>query len=88
MKKSLGWEKLATKFHDDLKIAMVPYKKMILEKARIDKIIDETPSLKENAQWVLPSDHCVNHINKGACFCAITTQAIFERISRGKYKVL
>ena len=88
MKKSPGWEKLTSKFHDDLKIAMVPYKKMVLEKARIDKIIEKTPSLQENAQWILPSDHCKNHTNKGACFCAITTQAIFERIFRRKYKVL
>ena len=88
MKKSPGWEKLASKFHNDLKMAMVPYKKMVLEKARIDKIIEKTPSLKENAQWIFPSDHCKNHTNKGACNCAITTQAIFERISRGKYKVL
>lgn len=88
MKKKSGSEKLATKFHADLRMAMAPYKKMVLEKARIDKIIDETPVLKENAQWIFPSDHCINHTNKGACFCAITTQAIFERISRAKYKVL
>ena len=88
MKKTPGWEKLASKFHEDLKRSMVPYKKMVLEKARIEKIIEENKSLKENAQWIFPSDHCINHTNKGACFCAITTQAIFERVSKGKYIVL
>jgi len=88
MLKSLGWEKFVSKFHEDLKMAMVPYKNMVLEKARIDKIINKTSAHREKAQWIYPSDHCVNHSNKGACFCAMTNQAIFERIQRGKYKVL
>jgi transcriptional regulator with XRE-family HTH domain len=37
--------------------------------------------------WVQASDHAKNMRNKGACWCAETDEAIFERISRGVYKV-
>jgi hypothetical protein len=37
--------------------------------------------------WVLPSDHSVNMVNKGACWCAETNDAIFKQIRRGLYEV-
>ncbi len=88
MQKSPGWEKLASKFHDKLKQVMRPYKNDVLETARIKNIIEKVPDFHGQEQWIYPSDHCINHTNKGACYCAETENAIFEKIARGKYRVL
>jgi len=88
MEKSPGWEALASKYHRKLKEVMAPHKKNVMQTAQIKKIIEHVPELKGEAQWIFPSDHCVNHTNKGACFCAETDDAIFKQIARGKYRVL
>jgi hypothetical protein len=88
IEKSPGWEKFASKFHDKFKEIMAPYKNNILETARIRRIVEKVPEFKDQEQWIYPSDHCKNHTNKGACWCALTKDSIFERISRGKYRVL
>jgi len=41
----------------------------------------------EDASWMQATDHCINKTNKGACPCAKSDQAIFEWLSRGKYKI-
>lgn len=46
------------------------------------------PQLKNDTQWIILSDHCINHTNKGACKCAKTELALFERVARGIYRVL
>jgi hypothetical protein len=46
------------------------------------------PTLVKDTQWIILSDHCVNHTNKGACRCAKTELALFERLSRGIYRIL
>ena len=88
MKKSPGFEAFASVFHDKLKEIMVPYRNQVLSTAVIKRIIEEVPEFKGQEQWIYPSDHCTNHTNKGACKCALTDDAIFERICRGKYRVL
>ena len=88
MEKSPGWEAVASKFHDKLKKAMIPYKNNVMQTAQIKKIIERVPEFEGQEQWIYPSDHCANHTNKGACFCAETKDALFEKIIRDKYRVL
>ena len=88
MEKSPGWEAVASKFHDKLKEVMIPYKNNVMQTAQIKKIIERVSELEGQEQWIYPSDHCVNHTNKGACFCAETKDALFEKITRAKYRVL
>lgn len=85
---TLGWSRLATKFHDRLSEIMSQKKNRILSSAEIKSIINGDSELNKDAQWILPSDHCINSNNKGSCQCALTNQAIFEKIARGKYLVL
>ena len=88
MNKSPGWEKVTSKFHDKLKETMAPYKNMIMQTANLKGIIANIHDFQGQEQWIYPSDHCNNHTNKGACYCALTENAIFERIARGRYRVL
>lgn len=88
MRKSPGWEKVASKFHDKLKETMAPYKGKVLQTAIIKEIIDEVDDFYGKEKWIYPSDHCNNHTNKGACYCAETKDALFEQIAWGKYRVL
>lgn len=42
-----------------------------------EKIIDTAwkaafPALAKDTQWIILSDHCINHTNKGACKCTKT----------------
>ena len=83
-----GWTDVTSKYHDMFLRAMMPYRNEVLERSQIIKIIESVPALKDYVQFVYPSDHCINHTNKGACTCALTGKAIFERIGRAKYKVL
>ena len=85
---SSGFEKFASKFHDQLKVTMIPYKNTVLKTAEIKNIIKSVPTFKGQKQWIYPSDHCINHTNKGACYCSMTKNALFFQIARGKYRVL
>ena len=84
-----GWTKTVSKFHNDLKLAMEPYQGRQLRTNEIAKIVLETPILAHDAQFIFPSDHCINHKNKGACVCALYGEGepIFELIRRGLYLV-
>lgn len=84
-----GWTKSVSKFHNDLELAMKPYQGMELETSKIAKIIIDTPNLAHDAKFIFPSDHCINHTNKGACVCALLGEGepIFEKIKRGLYLV-
>lgn len=46
------------------------------------------PALASDTKWIILSDHCINRTNKGACKCAKTELALFERVARGEYRVL
>ena len=88
VEKSSGFEKYTSKFHDQLKVTMIPYENNVLKTAEIKNIIESVPTFKGEDQWIYPSDHCINHTNKGACYCAMTKNALFFQIARGQYRVL
>lgn len=81
------WQETSTKFHDGLKQAVTRHSGETLRTSQIKKIVESNPSLAAHAQFVFPSDHCINHTNKGACYCALTEEAIFEKVRHGVYRV-
>jgi hypothetical protein len=81
------WRETMTKYHNNLKHAVMHHSGEVLKTSQIKKIIEGDPSLAADAQFVFPSDHCINHTNKGACYCAMTEEAIFEKIRHGMYRV-
>ncbi|MDQ5909957.1 MAG: hypothetical protein QG599_2052 [Pseudomonadota bacterium] len=84
-----GWTKTVSRFHNDLKVAMEPYQGRQLRTHEIAKITFNTPNLTHDSQFIYPSDHCINHTNKGSCFCVLHGEGepIFEKIKRGLYLV-
>jgi hypothetical protein len=85
----MGFSDEVSKYHKKLFDAMVPHKGEILDNSQIKRILitfDE--KLKSKEAWILPSDHCRNHTNKGACYCSMSIKAIFNRVGRGKYLVI
>ncbi len=75
------------KYHKELKQLMIKYKGETLKTGDIKKKFkQEYPKL--DASFMQPSDHCSNRINKGACDCANTENAIFECIRDGYYRVI
>ena len=83
-----GWSNVASRFHEGLEKTMRPYNSSILSTSDINEIVSQDQSLEADVQWIQPSDHCLNHTNAGACWCAKTRDALFERLGRGKYRVL
>ena len=83
----MSWKKVATKYHADLARAIKPFAGQEMRKREIDKLVaKELPDQKEN-QWIFPSDHCFNRINKGSCSCGGSKNALFERVGWGRYRV-
>ena len=80
--------KFASTFHDYIVEAMDNHKGQVLRTGEILKIlINKFPELEIRKDWIQPPDHCINHTNKGACYCAEKDTAIFEKVTRGKYRV-
>lgn len=78
-----------SEFHNRLVIAVAPFHGEELSQAQILKAYAEAfPNCKDNLKWVQGSDHSQNHTNLAPCTCSMTNMSIFERLSRGKYKVL
>lgn len=75
-----------SRYHDDLARLMRPYQGQQLTTAEIRQRVEQSLPYADG-QWVQPSDHCHNHTCEGACDCAKTDRAIFERIKRGRYRV-
>jgi hypothetical protein len=44
----------------------------------IKLLLQRFPELNKMEDWLYPSDHCKNHMNEGACYCAETEKAIFN----------
>lgn len=82
-----GWREFASMFHDELVETMSPCMNKFMTRSEIIELIESNPTFKGQEQWIYPSDHCINHTNKGACHCAETNKAIFKRSGRGKYQV-
>jgi hypothetical protein len=79
----------ATKYHNQFADAMLAYEGHVLMTKEIIKIlIQKFPDLWKMEDWLQPPDHCKNHTNNGACYCATSENALFEQLGRGKYRVL
>jgi hypothetical protein len=88
-KHAMGFTLTVSRYHDPLADSLVPFKGSTMTNDDIRKaLLKKHPSLRDKEDWILPSDHCDNHTNAGACRCSMTTQAIFRRIGRGKFLVL
>ncbi|HOM11282.1 MAG TPA: hypothetical protein PLV81_14160 [Spirochaetota bacterium] len=75
------------KYHSQLHQLMANYKGQILTTNQIISIFQRYYP-NADIRYLQPSDHCINKTNNGACDCAMTPNAIFEYISRGKYRVI
>lgn len=82
-----GWTMTSSRFHDELKQAMEPYQGKQLTTAEINNILKSVPGLSQNARFIQPPDHCKNVKNFGACTCAPTDKAIFDKLQRGLFYV-
>ena len=84
-----GYGRIATKYHKTLETLLTPHRGEVITPAHLRSYLRRNSRLSpEQVAWVLPSDHCVNHTNKGACECACTPGALFERVEHGRYRVL
>ncbi len=83
-----GWSATSARYHDKLRNLMLRHQGRELKTSDIRKLIENEPELAQDVQLIYPSDHCINHTNKGACFCAHTDEAIFSRLRKGWYQVL
>jgi hypothetical protein len=77
-----------SRYHDVLAAAVRPFRGRELTTAEIAAIVAMIPDLQNDQAWIQPSDHCRNHINEGACECAKSNRALFEKVERGRYLVL
>jgi hypothetical protein len=80
------FEKLHKQIHPKLKQLMQDQKGNILSTSEI-KDIYKQPYPDFNVEWVLPIDHCNNKTNNGACWCAMTEDAIFEYVRFATFRV-
>ncbi len=80
--------KFVSAWHEPLRQALIPYKGDALATSEWEDLVGQLPGIGSKAQFIHPSDHCVNMNNKGACDCAETDRALVKQIRRGKYLVL
>jgi hypothetical protein len=87
--REVSFSGVVSKYHEKLSEAMSSHRGQVLTIPGIKRILFTFfPEIEANEDWILPSDHCRNHTNKGACYCSMSDKAIFERVERGKYLVL
>jgi len=78
-----------SKRHNRLAQVIGPMHGKTVKKSTVDAAWKSAfPALANDTQWIILSDHCINHTNKGACKSAKTELALFERVARGEYRVL
>ena len=78
-----------SRYHDALAATMRPFQGQELTSAEIiAALVAAFPDIQDEQDWVHPPDHCQNHTNEGACNCAQTPRAIFDRVERGRDRVL
>lgn len=86
---SNGFTARVSRLHNRLAQVVGPMRGLTVEKADVDKAwLDLFPEQSNETQWIILSDHCANRTNKGACVCAETELALFERLETGVYRVL
>ena len=86
----MSFESIHKRLHPELKALMQDRAGSILTTAEINQLYKQThPGFYPDSyiDWLRPSDHCINKDNKGACWCSMTEDAIFQFIKRGKYQV-
>jgi len=85
----MSFTPVVSQYHDFLASAMLPYKGQNLKKHEIlMALFARYPHLSEKSEWIFPSDHCENHVCKGACRCAGSHSAIFRRVAYATYTVV
>ena len=85
MKKSWHW---VSDWHEPLRQALIPHKGAMLTTSELKHLIRQLPGIGSKAEWMHPSDHCVNMKNEGACDCAETDRGLVKQVRRGHYLVL
>lgn len=81
--------KAVSVYHDKLAQALLPLKGRVIDPTEGRAALIATfPELEGKQEWIILSDHCINHTNRGACECAMTESALLERVGRGRYRVL
>jgi hypothetical protein len=84
-----GMTRTVSKHHDRLARAVASLVGRIISAADVKAAYAAAfPDRPDDVQFVLASDHCSNQTNKGACECAKTARAVFERVGRGRYRAL
>ncbi len=82
----MPFETLHKVLHPQLKELMKGRRGRVLSTSEIKNIYKRAyPDF--NVDWMLPTDHCSNKTNKGACWCAETKDAIFEYLKRATFRV-
>jgi hypothetical protein len=85
----MSYSSTVSRYHDELAQAVQSLRGRVVGPSTIRAAFSARfPELQDLERWILPSDHSRNHTNDGACRCAMTTDALFERIERGQYRVL
>jgi hypothetical protein len=83
----MSWKFVST-WHEPLRQALIPRKGDVIGTSEWAELVGQLPGIGSQAQFIHPSDHCINMNNKGACDCAETDRALVKQISRGQYLVL
>jgi hypothetical protein len=73
----MSW-KFVSAWHEPLRQVLIPPKGNVLATGERADLIRRLPGIGSKAQFIQPSDHCVNMNNKGACDCAETDRALVK----------
>src|SRR5262245_11952785 len=76
-----------TCLHDRLAQAMAPLAGEEVTQAQVQNAYAEAYPDAADRQWVQAPDHCIDHTCQGACECAQTRAALFERLGHNRYRV-
>lgn len=84
-----GLTKKVASFHDPLASAVAGSRGQELTQSQIEQAYRQSfPERADDIQWIHAADHSRNHTNTGACICAQTDAALFERVAFNRYRVL
>jgi hypothetical protein len=85
----MSFTTVVSQYHTDLAQTVRALRgRLVTQREVRDAFVDKFPNLEAKQDWVKPSDHCRNQTNKGACVCAKTPNALFERVEWNCYRVL
>jgi hypothetical protein len=83
-----GYTRTVSKHHDRLAQAVTSHRGRELKQRDIRAAyIDAYPMQRDDLQWLMAADHCLNHANRGLCGCSRTDDALFERLGHNRYRV-